>query len=323
MNDPFGRTVDYLRLSVTDRCNERCLYCMPETYRDWLPAPSVLTDAEILAVVRAATSLGFRRFRVTGGEPLIRPRIVDLIAAISAEPGVETVQLTTNGVFLPKLGDALFRAGARNLNVSLDALDPDRYRAITRGDLAPVLAGIRLMKALGARIKLNTVLMRGRNEDQILPLLDLAAELDVAIRFIELMPVSMSEMLSEENFLPVGEVRRRLEQDDELTPIEETLGFGPARYYRMRRRGVTVGFISAITDDHFCERCNKMRLTADGKLRPCLGNHLETDLLPALRPTVNPAALRQRFVDTLTVKPVEHLFRANYQPGRVMTAIGG
>lgn len=323
MNDPFGRTVDYLRLSVTDRCNERCLYCMPETYRDWLPQGRILTDAELLAVVRTATSLGFRRFRVTGGEPLIRPGIVDFFAALIAEPGVETVQITTNGMFLPKHGDALFRAGLRNLNISLDALDPARYREITRGDLAPVLAGIRRMKALGCRVKLNTVLMRGKNEDQIAPLLDFAQELDVVVRFIELMPVSMSEMLSEENFLPVGEVRQMLERDDALDPIEDVLGFGPARYYRLRRRGVIVGFISAITDLHFCERCNKMRLTADGRLRPCLGNHLETDLLPALRPAIDPAALRRIFLQTLAEKPSEHVFRDNYQPGRVMTAIGG
>jgi len=323
MNDPFGRTVDYLRLSVTDRCNERCLYCMPETYRGWLPQTNILTDAELMAVVRTATSLGFQRFRVTGGEPLLRPGIVDFIGALVAEPGVRTVQITTNGMFLPRDGDALFRAGLRDYNISLDALDPARYREITHGNLAPVLEGIRHMKSLGCRVKLNTVLMRGKNEDQIAPILDLAQELDIVVRFIELMPVSMSEMLSEENFLPVGEVRRTLERDDALDPIEEVLGFGPARYYRLRRRGVIVGFISAITDTHFCERCNKMRLTADGKLRPCLGNHLETDLLPALRPAISAEALREAFRKTMAEKPAEHLFRDNYQPGRVMTAIGG
>jgi cyclic pyranopterin phosphate synthase len=323
MNDPFGRNVDYLRLSVTDRCNERCLYCMPETYRGWLPQTNILTDAELMAVVRTATSLGFQRFRVTGGEPLLRPGIVDFIGALVAEPGVRTVQITTNGMFLPRDGDALFRAGLRDYNISLDALDPARYREITHGNLAPVLEGIRHMKSLGCRVKLNTVLMRGKNEDQIVPILDLAQELDVVVRFIELMPVSMSEMLSEENFLPVGEVRQMLERDDALDPIEEVLGYGPARYYRLRRRGVIVGFISAITDTHFCERCNKMRLTADGKLRPCLGNHLEADLLPALRPQIDPAALRDVFLRTLGEKPLEHIFRDNYQPGRVMTAIGG
>lgn len=323
MRDSLGRTVDYLRLSVTDRCNERCLYCMPESYRDWLPAGNILTQDEILAVVRTATNLGFRRFRVTGGEPLIRPGIVELVGAIGAEPGVESVNLTTNGLLLSRLGGALVRGGLRSLNVSLDALDPDRYRAITRGDVGPVLAGLRQMKALGCRIKLNTVLMRGRNEDQILPLVDFACEIDVAIRFIELMPVSMSEMLSAENFLSIGEAKQALEREDTLDPIDDLLGFGPARYFRMRDRGVTVGFISAITDDHFCERCNKMRVTADGKLRPCLGNHLEVDLLPALRPRVDAAALRELFERALAEKPAEHLFRDNYQPGRVMTAIGG
>ncbi|MDD5199575.1 MAG: GTP 3',8-cyclase MoaA [Terrimicrobiaceae bacterium] len=323
MNDPLGRTVDYLRLSVTDRCNERCLYCMPEHYRGWLPQKEILSDAELMAVVRVAAGIGFKRFRVTGGEPLLRPGIVEFMADLAAFPGVESVQMTTNGMFLPRLGDGLVRAGVRNFNISLDALDPARYRAITHGDVAPVIDGIRQMKALGCKVKLNTVLMRGKNEDQIESILDFAGALDVVVRFIELMPVSMSEMLSEENFLPVGEVRRNLEREDILDPIEDALGFGPARYYRLRRRGVIVGFISAITDLHFCERCNKMRLTADGKLRPCLGNHLETDLLPALRPDVDLDALEELFLQTLAGKPAEHLFRSNYQPGRVMTAIGG
>ncbi len=323
MNDPLGRSVDYLRLSVTDRCNERCLYCMPENYRGWMPSKDILTDAELMAVVRAAADLGFRRFRVTGGEPLLRPGIAALVAAIAAEPGVESVMMTTNGVLLPKLGADLIRAGARDFNVSLDAVDPARYRAITHGDIAPVLAGIRHVQALGARVKLNVVLIRGKNEDQVAPILDLAEELDLVVRFIELMPVSMGEMLSEENFLPVGEVRRSLELHDALDPLDDPLGAGPARYFRLRRRGVIVGFISAITDLHFCARCNKMRVTADGRLRPCLGNHLETNLLPALRPEIDRGALRRAFLDSLAEKPAEHLFRDNYRPGRVMTAIGG
>lgn len=322
--DPNGRQVDYLRISVTDRCNERCLYCLPENYSNWLPRPQILTDVELLAVVRTAVRLGFRRFRVTGGEPLIRPGVVAFIRDLIALPGVESVQLTTNGTRLPELAGPLHAAGLRRINISLDALTPATYRAITGGELAPVLEGLRQVRALGFdSVKLNAVLIRGKNDSEILPLLDFAAAQDVAIRFIELMPVSLTEMLNEKNFLPLAEVMALLQREDELIPVTEPLGFGPARYFRLRRRGVTVGLIGALSDLHFCERCNKMRLTCDGKLRPCLGNHLETDLMPALRPQLDALQLEALFRATLGQKPAEHLFRTNYQPQRVMTAIGG
>lgn len=296
---------------------------MPENYSAWLPRETLLTDVEILTVVHVAADLGFRKFRITGGEPLIRPNIVELVRWIISCPGVESLQMTTNGTRLPLLAEDLVTAGLRHWNVSLDALDPIRYQEITHGSLTPVLEGIELLKKLGCRVKLNTVLMRGKNEDQIEPILEQAQSWDVAVRFIELMPVSMGEMLNDSNFLPAREVQSRLEKIDTLEPLMEPMGFGPARYFRMRKRGIVVGFISAITEEHFCERCNKMRLTADGKLRPCLGNHLEEDLLPALRPAPNSQALRELFYKTLAIKPAEHVFLDNYQPGRIMTAIGG
>ena len=322
--DSFGRTVDYLRISITDRCNERCLYCLPENFTDWLPRGEILTYEELLAIVQATTVLGFKRFRVTGGEPLIRPGAVEFIRDLIATPGVESVLLTTNGTRLPELAKPLFEAGLRRINISLDALDPAIYRAITSGDVAPVLRGIRLVKELGfASVKLNTVLMRGKNDSEVFRLLDFVAEHDIAIRFIELMPVSLTEMLSEKNFFPVTELFAKLKREDELEPLVESFGFGPAKYFRLKKRGVTVGLIGALSDLHFCERCNKMRLTCDGKLRPCLGNHLETDLKPALRPQIDPLLLGKLICETLGQKPAEHLFRNNYQPQRVMTAIGG
>lgn len=322
--DPNGRQVDYLRISVTDRCNERCLYCLPENYSDWLPRAEILSDMELLAVVRAAVSLGFKKFRVTGGEPLVRPGVANFIGELISTPGVESVQLTTNGTRLLELAKPLFDAGLRRMNISLDALDEKIYRAITGGDLRPVLDGIKLAKKIGFEsVKLNTVLMRGKNDTEVLPLLNFAAEHDVAIRFIELMPVSLTEMLSEKNFLPVAEVFNLLKREDELEPLAEPLGFGPAKYFRLKKRGVTVGLIGALSDLHFCERCNKMRLTCDGKLRPCLGNHLEADLKPALRPQIDEMRLQKIFRGALAEKPAEHLFRNNYQPLRVMTAIGG
>ena len=275
-------------------------------------------------MARTAVALGFKKFRVTGGEPLVRPGVVDFIGRLVAMPGVESVQLTTNGVRLPQLAQPLFDAGLRRINISLDALNESLYHAITGGQLQPVLEGIKLVKQIGfPSVKLNTVLMRGKNEHEILPLLNFAAEHDVVVRFIELMPVSLTEMLSEKNFLPVQEVLSLLKREDDLEPLAEPMGFGPAKYYRLKRRGVVVGLIGALTDLHFCERCNKMRLTCDGKLRPCLGNHLETDLKPALRPELDTAKLRELFRSTLLQKPPEHLFRNNYQPQRVMTAIGG
>jgi GTP 3',8-cyclase len=324
MIDPAGRVVDYLRISVTDRCNERCLYCMPENYSAWLPRAEILTYGEILAIARAGVGLGFKRFRVTGGEPLVRPGIVDFVAELTRIPGVESVQMSTNGTRLPELARPLFEAGLRRINISLDALDPDLYRGITGGEVAPVLEGLHAVRSLGFEsVKLNAVLIRGRNDGQIIPLVKFAAEHDLAIRFIELMPVSLTEMLDESNFLSAAEAGRMIAAEDEMEPLDAVLGFGPARYFRLKRSGAIVGFIGALTDLHFCDRCNKMRLTADGRLRPCLGNHLETDLIPALRPVLDESALKTLIKSTLAVKPAEHLFRENYQPGRIMTAIGG
>jgi cyclic pyranopterin phosphate synthase len=249
---------------------------------------------------------------------------VDFVARLIRIPGVESVQMTTNGTRLPRLARPLYEAGLRRINISLDALDPALYRAITGGELAPVLEGLRAVKALGFEsVKLNTVLIRGRNDGQILPLVRFAAAHDVPIRFIELMPVSLTEMLDESNFLPAAEAGRIIAAEDEMEPMDAPLGFGPARYFRLKRSGAIVGLIGALTDLHFCQRCNKMRLTADGRLRPCLGNHLETNLVPALRPAVDEAALETLIKSTLAAKPAEHLFRDNYRPGRVMTAIGG
>ena len=318
------RIVDYLRISVTDRCNERCLYCLPESFQQWMPRHEILSYDEILSVVKSAIELGFKHFRVTGGEPLIRKDIVSFITALIVTPGVQTVQITTNGTQLTELANPLKKAGLNRINISLDALDPDCYHEITRGDVGPVVEGIRLAKSLGFEsLKLNAVLIRHKNEDQIWPLIEFAASLQIPIRFIELMPVSLTEMLSEENFLPVAEVMRFLSTKDILEPLQPKLGHGPAKYYRLKKTGVTVGFIGALTNLHFCEACNKVRLTADGKLRPCLGNHGEFDLKPALRPSLNPESLNAVLNQALAEKPPQHLFRDNWQPERIMTAIGG
>jgi cyclic pyranopterin phosphate synthase len=323
--DSFGRTVDYLRISVTDRCNERCLYCMPEGYKGWECKPDHLTAAEIARVVRVAVGMGFRKFRLTGGEPLVRADLPEIVRTMAATPGVERIGLSTNGTRLAALAATLRGAGVNGVNVSLDALDAGVYRRITGGDVGKVLAGIRAAVAAGFdRVKLNCVLMRSVNEQEIWPLVLFAAEHGLPLRLIELMPVTTTEVLTEANFLSAEEARERLAQRDELIPQpSDYLGWGPAKYYRLRHTGALVGFIGAMTNLHFCDQCNKMRLTADGKIRPCLGNHGEVDLRETLRHAPSDEAVREQLQVALRQKPFEHQVRGNYKPCRPMTAIGG
>jgi len=323
--DPFGRKIDYLRISVTDRCNERCLYCMPEGYKGWERRMDHLTAEEIVRVVRVAAGLGFRKFRLTGGEPLVRGDVPDIVRAITAVPGVECISLSTNGTKLAALAEILHASGLRTANVSLDALNPEIYRRITGGNLDAVLAGIRAALAAGfGRVKLNCVLMRGVNEQELWPLVLFAAEHGLTLRFIELMPLTRTDVLTEKNFLPIGEAMRLLTQHDELVHQPDCrLGHGPARYYLLKKTCALVGFIGAMTNLHFCEMCNKMRLTADGKIRPCLGDHGEIDLRATLRQNGNDEPLRDIFLEALRLKPLDHQFRGQYQPLRPMTAIGG
>ena len=324
MIDPSERKIDYLRISITDRCNERCLYCMPEGFHEWKEREEILSYEEILGVARVAVRLGFRKFRVTGGEPLVRRDVVHFLRELIAMPEVEHVGLSTNATRLPALAKDLADAGLRSANVSLDAVDAAIYRQITGGRVQDVIDGIDAARAAGiARIKLNAVLIRGVNEQQIWPLLEFAAARELPIRFIELMPVSLTDVLDESNFFPIAEAKRQIGQHTELVPETAQLGFGPATYFRAPKLNISIGFIGAITNLHFCETCTKMRLTADGKIRPCLGNHEEVDLISALRPFVSENAIESAFLEALHRKPAEHSFRDQYQPRRIMTAIGG
>jgi cyclic pyranopterin phosphate synthase len=296
---------------------------MPEGYKGWAQKADHLTAQEIVAVAGEAAKLGFRKFRLTGGEPTIRPDLVDIAAGIAALPGVEVLGVSTNATRLATLAAPLRAAGVTSINVSLDALDPALYRKITGGDIVPVLAGIEAALTAGfPRVKLNCVLMRGVNEHEIWPLIQYAAERDMPVRFIELMPLSNTDVLNESNFLSVVEVMDRLRERDELVALESPgLGCGPARYQRLTRTGATVGFIGAITTSDFCDGCNKIRLTADGKIRPCLGRHNELDLLAVLRE--GRGTLAGSITEAIARKPQDHEFRACYEPDRPMTAIGG
>jgi len=324
--DPYGRHIDYLRISVTDRCNERCLYCMPEGYQGWAQRADHLTADEIVRIAAAATCLGFRKFRLTGGEPLVRTDIVEIARRMWDLSGVQTLGISTNGLRLADLALPLKQAGIRSVNISLDTLDATAYRQLTGGSLAATLDGIRAASAAGFEcVKLNCVLLRGINDEQIIPLVEFGAALGMPIRFIELMPLAPGGPISDRHFSPVAEAMAQLAAHDPLDPAgDKPVGHGPARYFRLRNRGALVGFIGAVTCADFCETCNKLRLTADGKLRPCLGRHGEIDLLDALRSSTNtvsaiPAAIHQAIAN----KPQNHAFADDFEVKRPMIAIGG
>ncbi len=322
--------VNYLRISVTDRCNERCLYCQPRGPFELLPRGDILSYEETLRIVRVAVSLGIVKFRITGGEPLIRQGVVDFLRELCRVQGVQDVGVSTNGIRLAPIAQSLRSFGVTKINVSLDTLRPDRYAAITGGRLGDVLAGVEAAVAAGfPQVKLNCVLMKRRNDDEIFDLIEYARQKDVALRFIELMPISTTEVLNEENFLPVESVKRQIRDRFGLVAFPDYRGNGPAEYFTIPHMpsstgaALKLGFIGALSNLHFCETCNKLRLTPDGKLRPCLGHHDEYDLKSVLRGGGDDDAVRRVFERTISRKPEQHEFRENYQPGRRMVAIGG
>lgn len=337
LQDLYGHRISYLRISITDRCNERCIYCMPQELQEWLPRADILTYEEIGRVVRVAATLGVHKIRVTGGEPLTRRAVLDLFRILQAIPSIRDIGISTNGSLLPRvvpeeegrtMAKCLRGYGVRTANISLDTLDRADYQKITGRDLLlETVAGIDAARAAGfevEEIKLNCVLMRGRNEDQLVPLVEFAAARGLLLRFIELMPVSTTEVLNEHNFLPIAKAQRRLESYfGSLSAAPEFRTNGPATYYHIPGRKQKIGFIGAMTNLHFCESCNKLRLTCDGKLRPCLGSYLEFDLRAQLRAGASDEELRRFFLDVVARKPREHEFRHNYQPNRKMVAIGG
>jgi cyclic pyranopterin phosphate synthase len=355
MEDRYGHRISYLRVSITDRCNERCTYCMPHELQEWLAREDVLTYEETLRLIRIAADLGVSKLRITGGEPLTRRDVLGFMERLPAIPGINDIGISTNGTLLSRcsrrpVGDAgstaqsrsdashseaatevtiaqaLRDANVNSVNISLDTLDRESYAATTGRDFLPqVLAGIEAATAAKfPLIKLNCVLMRGRNDDQLIPLVEFAAERRLLLRFIELMPVSHSEVLDESNFLPIAEARRNLETHfGALIPEPEFRTNGPSAYYKIPGRNQRIGFIGAMTNLHFCESCNKLRLTCDGKLRPCLGSYLEFDILKVMRAGASDEELRRFFLDVVERKPEQHDFRTNYQPGRMMVAIGG
>jgi GTP 3',8-cyclase len=333
MEDRFGHRISYLRVSITDRCNERCTYCMPQELQEWLPRADVLTYEETLRLIRIATELGVSKVRITGGEPLTRRDVLSLFEMLRSIPAIDDLGLSTNGTLLARptasgltMAVALRAARVNSVNISLDTLDREAYAQTTGRDFLPqALAGIDAAIAAGfPQIKLNCVLMRGKNEDQLVPLVEYAAARNLMLRFIELMPVSTGDVLHEDNFLPVAEARRALEaRYGSFIPEPEFRTNGPSSYYLVPGRAQRIGFIGAMSNLHFCESCNKLRLTCDGKLRPCLGSYLEFDIMKVMRAGATDAELKRFFLDVVERKPEQHDFRESYQPGRMMVAIGG
>ncbi len=324
--DRFGRHVTYARLSVTDRCDFRCVYCMSEDMT-FLPRAQVLTLEEIYAVGRAFTDLGVSKLRLTGGEPLVRRNILWLVAELGKLPGLRELVLTTNGSQLDRLAGPLRDAGVKRINVSLDSLDASRFRTITRvGDLNKVLRGIEAAREAGfARLKLNTVILKNRNEDEILNLVNFVVERGMDISFIEEMPLGLIDDHDRAlAFYSSDEVRRDIESRYRLIPTTETTG-GPARYFQVADTDSRVGFISPHSHN-FCESCNRVRVTVQGRLLLCLGQEHSVDLRHVLR--ANPGdeeRLRQSIVDSMAIKPKGHDFDLNRQVVilRHMSVTGG
>ena len=325
--DRFGRKVTYLRISVTDRCNLRCVYCMPTEGVTWQTHETILSYEEIAQVVRLAAEQGVSEIRLTGGEPLIRKNLPELIQIIASIPGIEDISLTTNGILLAEQAEQLAKAGLTRINVSLDTFSPEKFARITRGgSLERVWRGLEAAEALGlAPIKLNVVAMRGINDDEILAMARTTEQRDWHMRFIEIMPVKNQTSwgpdfpLPEDTYLSIQNMLAILAPLG-LEPSAERSGSGPAREYRIPGAPGRIGFISPL-GEQFCDRCNRLRLTADGALRPCLLHDIEVPLREPLRRGED---LLPYFEQAMALKPLEHELSQNNRPtGRCMMQIGG
>ena len=305
MRDRFGRRIEYLRVSVTDKCNLRCVYCMPEGGLPWLRREELLTYEEIATIIRVMAGMGLRRVRITGGEPLVRRDLVRLIELIRAVPGIEDIALSTNAVLLAPVAEELRRAGVARVNISLDSLIPERVDGIARrpGSYPRIMEGIAAAERAGFDpIKINTVIMRGRNDDEIEAFARMTLERPWHVRFIEVMPVGENLEVAAREFVSANEMLARVRRIGRLEPVAGPAGNGPATYFRFPGAPGTVGVITPMSHN-YCERCNRMRLTANGELRPCLFGALQTDLRGPLRrgESIEPL-IRQ----TLEVKPARH-----------------
>lgn len=324
--DRFSRHISYLRLSVTDRCNLRCQYCMPAEGLNWMPGDQILQDDEIVRLLQDVfLPLGVTKIRLTGGEPLVRKGLPGLVERIARLEGIEDVSLSTNGIFLAPNARRLVEAGLKRVNVSLDSLDPERYREITRGgDLAKVLKGLDAAVEAGlSSIKLNAVIIPGTNEDEIFDFAELTRERPFHVRFIEMMHVGDRSFYDQKRHLAAQDLMDRLAARYPLEPCQrQIVGNGPARIMQIPGFLGTLGFISPMSQT-FCDTCNRLRLTADGKIKACLMRPQETDLLTMLRSGASAQEMRELVGYSLGYKPQHHEWGADLPITRTMSQIGG
>ena len=323
MKDSYGREINYLRLSITDRCNFRCRYCMPEEGIEKSPHEEVLSFEEIAKLVSAAASLGVSKVRLTGGEPTTRVELPELVRMLDEIDGIEEISMTTNGSSLAERAEELARAGLARVNVSLDAIDPEKFRKITRGgEVGPVLEGIRAAKEAGLTpVKLNAVVIKGVNDTEILPLVEYAVESGVVLRFIELMP--MGEVAEEDmELVPLKEVRRTIEGEWDLEADSGPKGSGPASYYRVRQDNAsgTIGLIFPISKS-FCSGCNRFRVTSKGSVRPCLARDEQYELDFTSSTPVK--ELSEQLARIMKKKPRGHQWEEEEATCGEMSEIGG
>jgi cyclic pyranopterin phosphate synthase len=321
--DPFGRRIEYVRLSVTDRCDLRCQYCMPVGFKDFEEPEHWLTHDEIERVIRAFGELGTRRVRITGGEPLVRNQLPELAARLAALPGIKDLSLSTNATRLDKHAEALYRAGVRRINVSLDTLKPERFKAITQGKLDKVINGLMAARRAGFfPIKINMVVMKGINDDEVQDMVDFCIEHDFTLRFIETMPVGDTGRDASNQYISLQEVKTRLAEQYDLLPGVMP-GGGPARYVQVAGTDLRIGFITPISQ-HFCETCNRVRLSVDGTLYMCLGQEESYPLRPLLRAGISDEELQQHIIKAIALKPERHEFNEKpEQVVRFMSMTGG
>ncbi|MBQ6752646.1 MAG: GTP 3',8-cyclase MoaA [Clostridia bacterium] len=325
MKDSFGREIDYLRISVTDRCNLRCVYCMPEEGVEPISHADVLSYEETVRLVRIFAELGIKDVRLTGGEPLVRRGIESLVSEIKAMPGIETVSITTNGILLPEKLPALIEGGLDAVNISLDTLDAGKFDRITRRTGLPVvLEAIDLCLDAGLNTKINVVAMKGINDDEFVSLAELAKDRNLAVRFIEYMPIGRNDF---EKYVPGQEIRGQLETVFGTMKTDTTLrGHGPAMYLRPEGFAGSIGFISAMTCA-FCDKCNRVRLTADGFLKLCLQYDIGTSLRDVIRDGALDNEIKDVIMKAVEKKPKEHTFNdyldAKNIEEKSMNKIGG
>ena len=323
MKDKFGREIDYLRVSVTDKCNLRCIYCMGAKDNNFLKNDERLTDDEIYRIVKESSKLGIKKIRITGGEPLVRPDLIKIVSKINSIPSIEEIYLTTNGILLADMIDELAANGLKGVNISLDSLNEERFNKITRlGKLNKVLEAINKSIDLGIKVKLNTVIVNDINKDEIIDFVNLTKEKNIDVRFIELMPIGVAinyKGATNEDVLKVIS-----ESYPDYKEVVRSKSGGPASYIKLKDAKGKIGFISAISNC-FCEDCNRIRLTAEGFLKQCLHFDYGIDLKSKLRSGISDEELRKLIYDNIYDKPEKHLFleKSDHKDLKFMNQIGG